>query len=771
MAVVTGESLKSELEMYGIACQDDTILDKMVEQCICNRIQAYDMVLEWVAYSTTKNGLKLSTDTLEYFEHEVLNKKNKFKQSFKKEETHNRTRDIHSLQDLYPSQIKAEEEEENLLDAYSTPAKGSQKRALTTPEHPHSKRSAALLTSPGLLLSPASFSPSSTPSQKYSQRGAKGEVVVSFGAVQGTRWAGRKESGAGVQLELLEGPEDSLRSSYKYMFQRLRDVRNVLTEKIEDLGEGLKAHFNIEEFSPVSLPAQDSITVLGQVCCDSNGKLNAHSVLLEAGPEQGGQQIPVDLSELKDYSLFPGQVVVMEGMNTTGRKLMASKLYEGVPLPFLTSEVKMETNEEPLNVLVACGPYTPSDSLTFDPLLDLINIIVRDRPDVCLLLGPFVDSKHEQIEKAQVTETFEAIFSRCVESIVDGTQSVGCRLVFVPSQRDIHHHFIYPQPPFSLPSLSKDQAQDSTCKINKCLSPGNYICSCSLLSAARHPGPGPLHPADRRGTLGLTSTDILFHMGAEEISCGTGTDRFSRILKHMLTQRSYYPLYPPVEEVNMDYEKYQSFGQMPLTPDVLNVVGCVCVNPGRLTKGQVGGTYGRMLIQRSAASDDGTRASPCLAAQVEGVPPCRADPTEPQSMQRSQPHQQPKARGVQAAGGPSLVHLAWSDDSRVGSRGVDDGMGQDVGGKMEGHESNPETVFSSRAAAASGGNSPPGTARTPSEGVKGQEKDSAPTLHREAGVKYKWEVCLMCVYPNSCHVSSECYHLSQCVLGFIKLLQ
>lgn len=66
-------------------------------------------------------------------------------------------------------------------------------------------------------------------------------------------------------------------------------------------------------------------------------------------------------------------------------------------------------------------------------------------------LGPFVDSKHEQIEvgltvdildsccqpscffnlitqikfssqKAQVTETFEAIFSRCIESIVDGTK-------------------------------------------------------------------------------------------------------------------------------------------------------------------------------------------------------------------------------------------------------------------------------------------------------------------------------------------------------------
>lgn len=36
---------------------------------------------------------------------------------------------------------------------------GSQKRALNTPENPHSKRSVALLVSPGLLLSPASFSP------------------------------------------------------------------------------------------------------------------------------------------------------------------------------------------------------------------------------------------------------------------------------------------------------------------------------------------------------------------------------------------------------------------------------------------------------------------------------------------------------------------------------------------------------------------------------------------------------------------------------------
>lgn len=38
-------------------------------------------------------------------------------------------------------------------------------------------------------------------------------------------------------------------------------------------------------------------------------------------------------------------------------------------------------------VVVACGPYTTSDSFAYEPLLDLITIINRDRPDVCILVG------------------------------------------------------------------------------------------------------------------------------------------------------------------------------------------------------------------------------------------------------------------------------------------------------------------------------------------------------------------------------------------------
>lgn len=55
-------------------------------------------------------------------------------------------------------------------------------------------------------------------------------------------------------------------------------------------------------------------------------------------------------------------------------------------LSFSVRSTILSVITEPVNILVACGPYTPSDSLTFDPLLDLIHVIAEDCPDVCILV-------------------------------------------------------------------------------------------------------------------------------------------------------------------------------------------------------------------------------------------------------------------------------------------------------------------------------------------------------------------------------------------------
>ncbi|NXP15217.1 DPOA2 polymerase, partial [Thinocorus orbignyianus] len=203
----------------------------------------------------------------------------------------------------------------------------SQKRSNSTPETPRPKRTLSS-RSPYALFSPTSFSPSVTPSQKYSSRSSRGEVVASFGSVQAPSWKGQGGD-SGCILKLFGSPEGNLTKSYKFMFQKALDVWEVLSWRIEELGDVLKSHHHLEDFTSVLLPAQEPVTVLGQISCDSNGKLNPKSVVLEGDREHSsGGQIPLDLSELKEYSLFPGQIVALEGTNSTGRMMVVSKLYE-----------------------------------------------------------------------------------------------------------------------------------------------------------------------------------------------------------------------------------------------------------------------------------------------------------------------------------------------------------------------------------------------------------------------------------------------------------
>ncbi|NXN31786.1 DPOA2 polymerase, partial [Nycticryphes semicollaris] len=118
-------------------------------------------------------------------------------------------------------------------------------------------------------------------------------------------------------------------------------------------------------------------------------------------------------------------------------------------------------------VLVACGPYTTSDSVAYEPLADLLEVIARDRPDVCVLEGGCVPPKKNcgipQIplfslnpSNCQLLGSFGDVFKLCLKTIVEGTRSAGSQLVLVPSLRDVHHDFVYPQPPFSCPDLPRD---------------------------------------------------------------------------------------------------------------------------------------------------------------------------------------------------------------------------------------------------------------------------------------------------------------------------
>ena len=53
---------------------------------------------------------------------------------------------------------------------------------------------------------------------------------------------------------------------------------------------------------------QEEVLAVGRVCCDSEGRLNECSVLLEGSMElSGGQRVRLDLSKLQNFRVFPGQ--------------------------------------------------------------------------------------------------------------------------------------------------------------------------------------------------------------------------------------------------------------------------------------------------------------------------------------------------------------------------------------------------------------------------------------------------------------------------------
>ena len=54
---------------------------------------------------------------------------------------------------------------------------------------------------------------------------------------------------------------------------------------------------------------QETITAVGRICCDSEGRLNASSIMLEGSLDVcDGLRTVVDVSNVEHFSLFPGQV-------------------------------------------------------------------------------------------------------------------------------------------------------------------------------------------------------------------------------------------------------------------------------------------------------------------------------------------------------------------------------------------------------------------------------------------------------------------------------
>ncbi|KAL2955105.1 hypothetical protein AAZX31_18G009200 [Glycine max] len=385
----------------------------------------------------------------------------------------------------------------------------------------------------------------------------------------------------------------------RFLYDRTEDRLNAIENRLRKYTRAFVASGLYEEPTDPTTASQRSIFAVGMICCDGEGRLNEKSVMLQSSIEHsGGECVRLDLQRLSHYSIFPGQIVGIGGHNPSGHCFVASKLVDSIPTyianedsnPAKKQAVDKENQptdllckERELSMIIAAGPFTTTDNLLFEPLIALLTHAKLRPPQLLVLLGPFVDSEHPDIKKGTVDRSFDEIFEEILKKLEEYVDS-ATRVVLVPSIRDANHDFVFPQP-----------ALDMKSQIVSLSNPGIFEAN--------------------KVKVGCCTVDILKQISGEEISRtaadGKPIDRLSRLANHILNQQSFYPLYPPAEGVPLDFSLAPEALQLSSIPDILilpsdikyfvkvlssenegiNHTKCIAVNPGRLAKGEGGGTF------------------------------------------------------------------------------------------------------------------------------------------------------------------------------------
>eukprot|EP00943_MAST-04B_sp_MAST-4B-sp1_P000519 g519.t1 len=208
----------------------------------------------------------------------------------------------------------------------------------------------------------------------------------------------------------------TLKRGYPFMYTPPSTKAMKLEEHFQNISEKIVAKHKLSNFSQVGVPNQESVLVLGRICCEAslngNGILNEESVWLEGSKhESNGARIRLNLNAVKAFSVFPGQIVACKGICADGETMAVERVYTGAaPEQVKTSPEKLlEFNHgsayldnKPMQVMISAGPYCVLDDLEYEPLGDILDEAKNTNPDVLILTGPFVDVSNNKINNGEV---------------------------------------------------------------------------------------------------------------------------------------------------------------------------------------------------------------------------------------------------------------------------------------------------------------------------------------------------------------------------------
>ncbi|KDE09100.1 hypothetical protein MVLG_00816 [Microbotryum lychnidis-dioicae p1A1 Lamole] len=497
----------------------------------------------------------------------------------------------------------------------------------SNPRLPHNVGSSPMFDS---SPSSNSISTSAAPLVPFSERKDKLLIQESLNGHLGLPSADDRSGDA--PRVVLSSTMDPKKYAYRIAYERPMERSEALDAAIDEAADILRDYYGIEEYGDASLQSQDDIIVCGRLCPESDqAKMTDTSTWLESSRALGsgfrvllkfepGMKVRGAPPGAGGIGLFPGCMVALKGRNGGGKLFAVDEIMMMPPMDApvtAPSEILArqhgdkvkQLNGKPMSLLVAAGPYTLDGDLNYEPLSALLDLAQAERPDVLVLLGPFVDAEHPKIRSGDIDMMPDELFRSQISTKLNKLLQAAPRtaIILVPNQRDlVNHHVAYPQSPFVRETLALPKGV-------------------KLL-------PNPTTFSISEVVFAITSVDVLFALRHQEFfkKCGevkeegegmdmdveedpAAKDVMARTCRHLLRQRSFYPIFPApigarnLPSLNLDVThqeliKMDAAGaDVVIVPSMLKhftriVDSTIMINPSFLSRGNLPGTFVRATV-------------------------------------------------------------------------------------------------------------------------------------------------------------------------------
>ncbi|CAK0868474.1 unnamed protein product [Prorocentrum cordatum] len=368
----------------------------------------------------------------------------------------------------------------------------------------------------------------------------------------------------------------------------------------------------------VGAPAQAEVALCGRIVCEGlDGRLNERSMLLEGSrASANGARVQLSVADCESLAAFPGQIVGVLGRSgLMGTTFHAKELVPGIPPAPVAAR-----NERPVRMLVAAGPFCLRDDLDYTPLEQVLEHAARERPQVLVLMGPFLDAGNQKVLSGETHLpgsdepcAYEEFYGRRLLPLLrrglaplrQGTSPV--EVLIIPSLDEAACFHPMPQPPLDV-ALEPLGLTDA-------------------LQPLRRMGvkflPNPAHVQVNGLCVSITSADALTPVLREIVLRPQGK-KIEEAHRLLLRQRCLFPVVPrdPAQisekrAAALDFPDLLEpdvcvFPSLSGTPTGAFVDGSVFVNPGSLCRPAALGTFADLRVApcgpaRDAADGAGLR--------------------------------------------------------------------------------------------------------------------------------------------------------------------